>query len=73
VAAEDAGAFFTHGGRLALGLIAGQPFGLGMGELGESTAEGDPNCAADCGSAMAVAAGSGATVTVVVDDDGLRF
>jgi hypothetical protein len=58
---------------LALGLIAGQPLGLGMGELGESTAEGEPNCAADCGSAMAVAAGSGATVTLVVADEGLRF
>jgi hypothetical protein len=36
-----------------------------MGELGESTAEGEPNSAADCGSAMEVAEGSGAMVTVV--------
>ncbi|HEY8012391.1 MAG TPA: hypothetical protein VIE70_00745, partial [Dongiaceae bacterium] len=61
----------TQFGRLALGLIAGHAFGLGMAELGESTAEGEPNSAADWGSAMAVAAGSGATVTVVVDDEGL--
>jgi hypothetical protein len=67
-----AGAFFTQFGRFALGLGVGQAAGLAMAELGESTAEGEPNSAADCGSAIDVAAGSGATVTVV-EDPGLRF
>jgi hypothetical protein len=60
-----AGAFFTHFGRFAFGLGVGQPFGFGMGELGESTAVGEPCSAADCGSAMEVADGSGVTITVV--------
>ena len=38
---------------------------FGIGELGELTAEGEPNIAADCGSAIDVAEGSGAMVTVV--------
>ncbi len=63
----------TQFGRLALGLIAGHDIGFGIAELGESTAEGEPNCAADCGSAMDVAEGSGATVTVVVEDEELRL
>jgi hypothetical protein len=32
---------------LALGFTGGQAIGLGIGELGESTAEGEPNWAAD--------------------------
>ncbi|HEY7900228.1 MAG TPA: hypothetical protein VIC25_03485 [Caulobacteraceae bacterium] len=63
------GAFFTQAGRLALGLMTGQEDGLGIGELGDSTAEGEPNSAVDCGSAIGVAAGSGATVTVVLSLD----
>jgi hypothetical protein len=54
-------------------LIAGQAAGLGMAVLGESTAEGEPNSAADWGSAIDVAEGSGATVTVVEGDDGFRL
>lgn len=63
------GAFFTHGGRLALGCMAGQLLGLGIGELGDDTADGEPYSAADCGSAIDVADGSGATVTVVVVEE----
>jgi hypothetical protein len=63
----------TQFGRLALGLIGGHEFGLGIAEFGVSTAEGEPNSAADCGSAIEVALGSGATVTVVVEDDELRL
>ena len=44
----------------------GQLAALGMGELGESTAEGEPNSAADWGSAIGVAERSGTTVTEVV-------
>jgi hypothetical protein len=66
------GAFLTHGGRLALGFGVGHAIGLGIGELGESTAEGEPNSAADCGSAMGVADLSGATVTVVFESGALR-
>jgi len=55
----DGGAFFTQLGRLALGLIVGHAAALGIAELGESTAEGEPNSAADCGSAMGVAEASG--------------
>ncbi|HEY2178346.1 MAG TPA: hypothetical protein VGH15_07175 [Caulobacteraceae bacterium] len=53
----------TQLGRFALGFIAGQELGLGIGELGESVTEGDPNSAAEPGSAIAVADLSGATVT----------
>jgi hypothetical protein len=50
---------------LALGCGVGQDEGFGIGELGDPVADGEPNIAEDCGSAIGVADGSGAMVTVV--------